>query len=207
MLFARRSGPVRSGSSIPLPLVKLAVRQPNVPNEPRADAIGSRRPTGASAPPHTASNLRAVLSPPHAGYIACVPFGALELGNFCEDLGLSASGECPGFEEAANRFKAFLLENGWPTEIVWVRSPEHPERLQPSEVKREYEFGRHQGLGVCLYAIRVVGGSAFAVVEYPRDSDEAERLMYPSDGGLKLSVAVTGDDGWLSQMPLRERNT
>jgi len=30
-------------------------------------------------------------------------------------------------------------------------------------------------------------------LEYPRDSDEAERLMHPWDGGLKLSVAVKGD--------------
>jgi hypothetical protein len=98
---------------------------------------------------------------------------------------------CPPFEEATRRFQKFLLENGWPTEIVWVKSDEPLERLPSAEVTREFESARHRGFGVCLYATRVKGGSTFAVVEYPRDSDEAERLMYPSDGGLKLSVAVS----------------
>ena len=100
---------------------------------------------------------------------------------------------CPPFEEAIRRFQKFLLENGWPTEIVWVKVDEHLEPLPSSKATQEFEFARHQGLGVCLYAIRVMRGSTFAAVEYPRDSDEAERLMYPSDGGLKLSVAVKRD--------------
>jgi hypothetical protein len=53
-----------------------------------------------------------------------------------------------------------------------------------------FESARRRGLGVCLYAIRVRAGSTLAVVEYPSDSDEAERLMYPSNGGLKFSAAV-----------------
>jgi len=122
--------------------------------------------------------------------------GTLELVNpMRRDPVLPTPGECPAFEEATNRFKAFLLQNGWPTDIVWVKSTEHLDRIQLSEARREYEFARHQGLGVCLHAIRVARGSAVAVVEYPRDSDESERLMYPSDGGLKLTVAATGRDG------------
>ena len=51
------------------------------------------------------------------------------------------------------------------------------------------------GLGVCLRAIRARAGATSVIVEYPSDSDEAERLMYPSDGGLKLSIPVRrGDD-------------
>ena len=98
---------------------------------------------------------------------------------------------CPPFEEATRRFQKFLSENGWPPAIVWVRADEHLEPLPSAEATREFESARHRGLGVCLYAIRVTGGSTFATVEYPRDSDEAERLMYPSDGGLKLTVAVS----------------
>jgi hypothetical protein len=100
---------------------------------------------------------------------------------------------CPSFEEVTRRFQNFLRENGWPTEIVWVKTDENLERLASAEAKREFEFARQRGLGVCLCALRVTGGSSLAVVEYPRDSDEAERLMYPSDGGLKLSVAVKRD--------------
>ena len=87
------------------------------------------------------------------------------------------------------------MESGWPIEIVWMKSPELAERLQPGECKSEYEFARRQGLGVCLHATRVIEGSTtLAVVEYPHDPDEAERLMYPSDGGLKLSLALKGAD-------------
>ena len=80
-------------------------------------------------------------------------------------------------------------------EIAWVMSAEHLEPLRLSEAEREYEFARHQGLGVCLDGVRVVRGATIAAVIYPCDADEAERLMYPSDGGLKLSVAVTGRSG------------
>ena len=115
---------------------------------------------------------------------------------------MSEALECPSFEEATNRFRAFLSLNGWPTEIIWVKSAEQCgfqhadqlERLQPPEAKRDYEFARHAGLGVSLVGLLVVRGSTFAAVQYPRDADEAERLMYPSDGGLKLSVIVTLDD-------------
>src|SRR5262245_32214621 len=102
---------------------------------------------------------------------------------------------CPPFEEASRRFQKFLLDNAWPTEIVWVKTEAHLASLPADEVIRHFEFARHQGLGVCLCAIRVTENSTVAVIEYPRDSDEAERLMYPSDGGLKLSVVLTDRTG------------
>jgi hypothetical protein len=98
--------------------------------------------------------------------------------------------DCPPFEEATRRFQKFLSENGWPTDIVWVTTNEHLEPIPSAEVTRAFESARRRGLGVCLYAIRVRAGSTLAVMEYPSDSDEAERLMYPSDGGLKLSAAA-----------------
>lgn len=112
---------------------------------------------------------------------------------------------CPPFEEAICRFQEFLSENGWPSEIVWVRTEEDLEPLPTPAVTREFERARQRGLGVCLYAIRKTGSSSLAVVENPRDSDEAERFMYPLDGGLKLSVAVRRSE--LSQVPLGESNT
>jgi hypothetical protein len=74
------------------------------------------------------------------------------------------------------------------------RHADRLERLQPHEAKRDYEFARHAGLGVSLEGLVAVRGSTFAVVRYPRDAEEAERLMYPSDGGLKLSVIATLDE-------------
>lgn len=99
---------------------------------------------------------------------------------------------CPPFEEATRRFQEFLSENGWPSEIVWVRTEENLQPLPLEAIRREFERARQQGLGVCLSAIRKTESSALAIVEYPLDADEAERLMYSSDGGLKLSVRVTG---------------
>src|SRR5689334_25376660 len=96
---------------------------------------------------------------------------------------------CPPFGEATRRFQKFLSENGWPSEIVWVRTEEDLE-LPSAAVTREFERARQRGVGVCLYAIRQTGSSTLAVVEYPCDSDEGERLMYPSDGGLMGSVCV-----------------
>jgi hypothetical protein len=104
---------------------------------------------------------------------------------------LPAPVTCPPFEEATKRFQAFLFQNGWPTEIVWVRNTDQREQLRASEAEGEYDFARRQGLGVCLDAIRIVQDSTIALVTYPNNADEAERLMYPADGGLKLSVVVT----------------
>ena len=78
-------------------------------------------------------------------------------------------------------------------DCVWVRSAAHHDP-QPAEAEREYEIARQRGLGVCLEAIRVSGGATVAVVLHPHDDDEAERLMYPSDGELKLSMPVARDD-------------
>ena len=106
---------------------------------------------------------------------------------------MAGTSECPSFDEATRRFQEFLSGNDWPTQIVWVSADQHVESLQVAQARLEFDFARNRGLGVCLRAIRVTGGSTIAAVEYPRDDDEAERLMYPSDGGLKLSLVMRGD--------------
>jgi len=39
-------------------------------------------------------------------------------------------------------------------------------------------------------AVCTLGDVTCAVISYPTDDREAELLMFPSDGGLKMSVAV-----------------
>lgn len=114
------------------------------------------------------------------------------------------SGACPAFGEATSQFRKFLLETGWPQKILWVRgdvirSPGQPvvvvNQCEISEAEREFEVGRHKGRGVLLDALCTFQGGTCATVSYPSDSDEAERLMYPSNGGLKMSVAVPRAEG------------
>jgi hypothetical protein len=113
------------------------------------------------------------------------------------------SGACPGFRQATSQFRQFLLETGWPERIVWVRSdvarsfeqPVAVNRCEVSEAEREFEVGRQKGLGVLLDAICTFQGATCATVLHPSDSDEAERLMYPSNGGLKMSATIPRAEG------------
>jgi hypothetical protein len=114
----------------------------------------------------------------------------------------------PSFDEAAQSFRTFLVAQGWPGHIVWIRDGDvirragDPVTICRSEqadgekgAQRKYEIGRRRGLGVLLEAICTLGDATCAIVAYPVDEREAELLMYPSDGGLKLSVAVPRIEG------------
>lgn len=111
------------------------------------------------------------------------------------------------FLEASNRFREFLAAEGWPTTITWVpassvfRTTGRPiaiESTGPShevEAAHGYDTARHRGLGVCLDAICTINGTTCATVLWPADAREAELSMYPSNGGLKMSVAVPPTEG------------
>jgi hypothetical protein len=104
--------------------------------------------------------------------------------------------ESSEFDEAFTRFQAFLFNEGWPTEIVWVDGRQR--RIQASKASGEFDAARLRRLGVCLHALRVVRGSTLAALAYPSDAVDAEYLMYPADGGVKLSLAV-------AEAPVRAR--
>jgi hypothetical protein len=111
------------------------------------------------------------------------------------------------FHEAANQFRAFLAAEGWPTAITWVpaskvvRAAGQPITIESIEAAHEvqaakdYDAARHRGLGVCFDAVCAIGETTCATVLWPVDPREAELLMYPSDGGLKMSVAVPRTEG------------
>ena len=106
------------------------------------------------------------------------------------------------FSEAVGRFRAFLAGQGWPATIVWVRDSSVVQAIgspvavgsveSDHEVAavNEYDAAIRNRLGVCFHALCTIDGQTCATVLWPVDEDEAERLMYPSDGGLKLSVAL-----------------
>jgi hypothetical protein len=115
----------------------------------------------------------------------------------------------PPFDQAVSRFQIFLESEGWSPEIVWTRAEDlvwqsgvfMVRTIDVSEARGRYETGRLAGLGVMLDAHCTVAGLTCASIEYPEDEDEAERLMYPSDGGLKLSARVRRIEGrWAEVM-------
>lgn len=113
------------------------------------------------------------------------------------------------FPEASNRFRAFLAAEGWPTAITWVPAsmvirtvgePMPIESIEPNhelQAANEYNGAKHRGLGVWLDAVCTVNGTTCARVLSPADAREAELSMYPSDGGLKMSVAIPRTEGRL----------
>jgi hypothetical protein len=119
----------------------------------------------------------------------------------------------PDFDEAVRRFQLFLEAQGWPTKIIWSRQGDISRRSTESiavhrrdidgqsEARTTYEQGRRAGLGVSLEAVCTLGDAAVVTVAHPADEREAELLMYPSDGGLKMCAAmprVEGNVRWSS---------
>ena len=121
---------------------------------------------------------------------------------------MSQQPECPDFSESVRRFQAFLRREGWPDRILWIREegvtrvPGQPIAVvRPAdgdgsaEAEAAHEIGRHRNLGVSMQAICTLGDATCATVSYPSDEREAELLMYPSDGSLKLSAALPRTEG------------
>jgi hypothetical protein len=75
----------------------------------------------------------------------------------------------------------------------------YPDIVRKTKAKKvnEYNIARHRGLGVCFDAICTINGATCATVLSPADAREAELSMYPSDGGLKMSVAIPRTEGRL----------
>jgi hypothetical protein len=115
---------------------------------------------------------------------------------------------CPDFAEAARRLRGFLSRQGWPEQIMWLRQGDvsrrsgeliviktRGQRDGEHDCQRAYERGRTRGLGVALEAVCTLGDRSCVIVSCPTDEREAELLMYPADGGLKLSAALPRIEG------------
>jgi hypothetical protein len=120
---------------------------------------------------------------------------------------MSVLDQHPDFDEAVRKFRVFLEGQGWPTKIIWSRPGDISRRSTESiavhrrdidgqsEARTTYEQGRRAGLGVSLEAVCTLGDAAVVTVAYPVDDREAELLMYPSDGGLKMCTAILRIEG------------
>src|SRR4051812_47522423 len=120
---------------------------------------------------------------------------------------MSVPGTRLEFDEALSRFRAFLRSQGWPTAIVWARAGDvirdssevisivRRQSGSDSEARRTFEDGLGGGLGVSFEAVCTLGDETVAVVAFPADSREAELLMYPPDGSLRMSAAMPRVEG------------
>jgi hypothetical protein len=115
---------------------------------------------------------------------------------------------CPTFTEAVAQFRTFLRGQGWPDQIKWIdasdvvrqagRPPvvdDHANGDGDRKAEVRYDLGRNKRLGVLLEGVCTLSGRSCAIICSPSDAVEAEYLMYPSDGGIKLSVAVPRTEG------------
>jgi hypothetical protein len=111
------------------------------------------------------------------------------------------------FDDALGKFRVFLRSQAWPTEIVWSR-PGDIIRRSPASVaihrrdgdgdshaRDTFDEGCRAGRGVSLEAVCTLGDATVAIVAFPSDDREAELLMYPSDGGVKMSAAIPRVEG------------
>jgi hypothetical protein len=107
------------------------------------------------------------------------------------------------FEAAENRYRRFLVENGYPPQIIWVRSqnvvfpgkrfvyvkfPIPAENL--ARARETYESGITQQRGVLFSSLCELEEATCCFVWFPKDRDEAARYLMPADGSLKMSALI-----------------
>jgi hypothetical protein len=105
---------------------------------------------------------------------------------------------CPSFDEAVQRFRDFLREQGRARDLLWLTSDDvlivgracvariPRESIAIEKARKRYGEGVRRGLGVQILAFCAVGNLLGCQVSYPADRDEAERQLMPP--GLKLSL-------------------
>ena len=107
------------------------------------------------------------------------------------------------FEEVVRMFQDFLEKHKCPREVKWIkpsdvifpgkpylylRLPLPPAREEMA--KRTYEAGMDKGMGVLFEMLCQTDGVSYCFVWSPKDADEAERMLMPADGGLKMSTRM-----------------
>lgn len=104
------------------------------------------------------------------------------------------------FDAAVSDYTEFLKKCGCPSRIIWV-TPEdvlftrsgriyirHAAEGRAAQARKQYEAGLESGLGVEFLMLCELNDSARCFVWFPRDRGEAERMMMPADGSLKMSA-------------------
>lgn len=111
------------------------------------------------------------------------------------------SATLPDFDGALARFRAFLKQNNYSENIVWVM-PEDivltGKRLLyvrvpiPAEnerrIRRIYDDGVAQGRGLVMGTVCRTNQSTYSYLWFPRSAEEIPQGIWPTNGDLKLSA-------------------
>jgi len=108
----------------------------------------------------------------------------------------------PDFDGALARFRAFLKQNNYPENVVWVM----PEDILltgkrfiyvrvpiPAEneerIRRMYDDGVTQGRGLVMGTVCRMNQSTYSYLWFPRSAGEIPQGIWPTNGDLKLSAS------------------
>jgi hypothetical protein len=111
------------------------------------------------------------------------------------------SATLPDFDGALARFRAFLIQNNYSENVVWVmpedmlltgkrflyvrvRIPAENERL----IRRMYDDGAAQGRGLVMGTVCRMNRSTYCYLWFPRSAEEIPQGIWPTNGDLKLSA-------------------
>lgn len=106
-------------------------------------------------------------------------------------------------KEAADRFSAFLSQNGLPARVIWTGRGDllwgksrlwirdYPDGRSWEAACKRYSRGLELYSGVCLEAFASTKDAVVARVFIPMDEDVMERSLTPK-GSLKLAAAIAG---------------
>jgi hypothetical protein len=110
--------------------------------------------------------------------------------------------QTPNFDEAVQRLKRFLADQGWPTDLAWrferdivpgsrcgVVVRRRSEARAALAVRAHYETGCRSGVGIAMEVACDLEGVACTTVYWTTNATEAAYRMMP-ERGLKLSVAT-----------------
>jgi hypothetical protein len=107
----------------------------------------------------------------------------------------------PDFDGALERFRAFLRQNNYAENIVWVMpedilltgKPFLYVRLPiPAEnerrIRRMYDDGVAQGRGLVMATVCRMNQSTYCYLWFPKSAEEIPQGIWPTNGDLKLSA-------------------
>lgn len=111
------------------------------------------------------------------------------------------SATLPDFDGALARFRAFLKQNNYSENVVWVM----PEDILltgkrflyvrvpiPAEnertIRRMYDDGVAQGRGLVMGTVCRMNQSTYCYLWFPRSAEEIPQGIWPTNGDLKLSA-------------------
>ncbi len=131
-----------------------------------------------------------------------------------------------GFDDAVGNYVEFLGNCGCPQNLMWVTPKDvlftggsriyirtSDAEGNAAAARKEYEAGIASTLGVEFHTLCVLNDATCCYVWYPRDQNEAQRMMMPSDGSLKMSslsnhskIRSKGVRNWLVWKALKWMN-